>query len=118
MEEVTISLEGFKKSPLRLSFREEDNLLFKKHLEQEKWCVGYPEAGVIWRYQSNTDEKQPTGILYINLNRPAVIAALLLYFSQNGWLPKEAKRPFVIDDALRFLDIIAWPQDNNSASTT
>ncbi len=47
-EKVIIYLEGYKKSPLQLSFREEDNIPLKKNVEKEKWCVGYPESGIIW----------------------------------------------------------------------
>lgn len=51
VEKVTIYLEGFKKSPLQLLFREEDNLMIKTDTEKEKWCVGYPDEGVIWLYK-------------------------------------------------------------------
>lgn len=50
-EKITIYLDGYKKSPLMLSFREEDNLVIKTDLEKEKWCVGYPDTGIVWLYK-------------------------------------------------------------------
>lgn len=35
VEKIVIYLEGYKKAPLRLSFREEDNLLIKTDLEKK-----------------------------------------------------------------------------------
>lgn len=118
VEKVVIYLAGYKKSPLQLSFREEDNLSIKADVEKEKWCVGYPNDGVIWLYQykpalpqitSNAWNQQPT--IQINLNRPAVLATLIRYFLQTDWKPKENTSPQVIEDALKFLEIIEWPKD-------
>lgn len=116
VEKVVIYLEGFKKSPLQLFFREEDNLSLNKELEKEKWCVGYPDAGVIWLYKFKprlpNNESQLSNqeqIIEINLNRPAVIAELINYFLQFNWKPKDGTRPCVVEDALKFLELIALP---------
>lgn len=117
IEKVVIYLEGYKKSPLQLLFREEDNLILKSDVVKEKWRVGYPDDGVIWlcKYESPSSD----GRLYpineretvsINLNRPAVIAALIRYFLRKNWKPKESSGPCIIEDALRFLEIIALPK--------
>ncbi len=117
VEKVVVYLEGYKKSPLRLSFREEDNLVLKKDLKKEKWCVGYPDTGVIWLYTykpalPNNEpypiEQQKT--ISINLNRPAVIVKLIAYFIERQWKPKENEKPLVIENALKFLEIIELPQ--------
>lgn len=113
-EKVVIYLEGFKNSPIHLSFKEEDNLIFKDDIEKEKWCVGYPDNGVIWLLDlSRPDNVPPPAHIDINLNRPAVIAILIKYFIQNGWNPKETTRPLIIEDALKFLDILELPKGAN-----
>ena len=109
VEKVTVYLEGYKKAPLQLSFREEDNLLFKKDLEKERWCVGYPDDGVIWLAKPRADKQPQTEHIDINLNRPAVIATLIKYFIVNGWHPKDTTRPFIVPNALKYLDIIELP---------
>ncbi|MEL6257410.1 MAG: hypothetical protein AAFR87_35785, partial [Bacteroidota bacterium] len=106
VEKVIIYLEGYKKSPLHLLFREEDNLKFKPDPEKEKWCVGYPDDGVIWLYHNKEGKES----VQINLNRPAVIAALIEYFKENGWKPKEHSTPLLFEDALKFLDSIDLPK--------
>ena len=118
VEKVTIYLEGYKKSPLRLSFREEDNFPLKTDIDGEKWNVGYPDSGVLWRFQNQPDSPnnqsplpEQVQTVEINLNRPAVIAELIKYFSLHGWNPMEASKPFVEENALKFLEIIALPQD-------
>ena len=117
IEKVVLYLEGYKKSPLQLFFREEDNLKFKTDIEKEKWCVGYPDEGVIWLYKKqplladnepNSDNQEQT--IEINLNRPAVITALIRYFLQTDWNPKQSTRPYIIEDALQFLEIIVLPK--------
>ena len=117
VEKVVIYLEGHKKSPLQLSFREEDNLTLKSDIEKEKWRVGYPDDGVIWlyKYESPLPNNKPYPVneqqtVDINLNRPAVIAELIRYFLHKDWKPKESTRPYIIEDALRFLEIIALPK--------
>jgi len=120
VEKVVIYLEDYKKSPLRLSFREEDNLLIKTDLEKEKWCVGYPNTGVIWlhKYKPPLPNNEPYPVeqqktITINLNRPAVIAALIEYFIKTEWKPKENLKPLVYEDALKFLETIKLPNGSN-----
>lgn len=117
IEKVVIYLEGHKKSPLQLSFREEDNLNIKTDIEKEKWCVGYPDDGVIWlyKYKPPLPNNEPYPIdqqqtIDINLNRPAVIAELIRYFLQTDWKPKESTRPHIVEDALKLLEIIVLPK--------
>ncbi|WP_299680677.1 hypothetical protein [uncultured Dokdonia sp.] len=110
VEKVTIYLEEYKNSPLQLSFREEDNLILKTNIDKEKWCVGYPDSGVIWLFKPRADKKPQTEHIAINLNRPAVIAELIKYFNLNGWKPKENSKPFVEENALKFLEIIDLPR--------
>ncbi len=109
-EKVVIYLEGYKNSPLHLLFREEDNLIFKRNHDQEKWCVGDPEVGVIWKFKPRPDHLPQTETQTINLNRPAVIAGLIKYFRENGWQPKEMRKPMVVHDALVLLELIDLPQ--------
>ena len=59
--------EGSQKAVLQITFR-----------EQPGWQVGYPEDGVIW---STADAKS------YNLNRPAVISALIKFMLQSQWDP-------------------------------
>ncbi|NDV17420.1 hypothetical protein GO009_15455 [Muricauda sp. TY007] len=112
VEKVTVYLEGFKNSPLQLFFREEDNLILKTDIEKEKWCVGYPD-GVIWLFKPRADKKPQTDHVDINLNRPAVIAELIKYFNSNGWNPRKASKPFVEENALKFLETIELPRGIN-----
>ena len=113
VEKITIYLEGFKNSPLLLSFREEDNLIVKTDVEKEKWCVGYPDDGVIWLFKSKSDENLQTEHIDINLNRPAVIAELIKYFILNGWKPNENFTSFVEGDSLKFLEVIGLARGIN-----
>lgn len=99
IEKVVIYFGGYKKAPLQLLFREEDNVKIKTNTEQEKWCVGYPNDGVIWLYKYKPplpnnrpypiDEQQT---IDINLNRPAVIAELINYFLQTTSHQQTAQR--------------------------
>ena len=113
-EKVIIYLEGYKKSALQLLFREEDNLTFKIDIEKEKWCVGYPNDGVIWLFNSRKDLKPQTANIDINLNRPAVIAKLIQYYIQNSWYPEENKRTLIVEDALKLLDVLDFPNGINN----
>lgn len=116
IEKVVIYLEGHKKSPLQLSFKDGDNLKIKTDPQKEKWCIGYPEDGVIWLYKlpghipDSNDQQQE---IVINLNRPAVIAALIRYFRQTGWQPKESTQAYIIEDALKLLGKIVLPNGIN-----
>ncbi len=117
VEKVTIYLKGCKKAPLLLSFREEDNLILKADVEKEKWCVGYPDSGVVrlCTYKPPLPNNEPYPIeqqktITINLNRPAVIVKLIEYFINTQWKPKETEKSLVIKDALKLLEIIELPK--------
>ncbi|MGB4775689.1 MAG: hypothetical protein WBP45_10980 [Daejeonella sp.] len=104
-EQLTIYLEGYKKSPLRVYFTESDNKI--RESGTGKWCVGYPEAGVIWLYEQNNTE-----MIYINLNRPAFIVKLIEFFIKEGWKPKQLDLPFEIKEGLKFLEIMDLPYES------
>jgi hypothetical protein len=76
-ERLVIFAEGFKAGPVRLSFRQD-----------AEWEVGYPAAGVIW---SKLRDKS------YNLNRPAVVAAVIEYMVKTGWEPRSSRRPLEVD---------------------
>jgi hypothetical protein len=119
MERVVIYLAGYKNFPLHLYFREEDNLILEIDMEQESWQVGSGSQGIIWLYKRDstpsslidganpTERRQP---VTINLSRPAVIAKLIEYFTQAIWKPTECSKPVVVEDGLRFLEVLALPQ--------
>ncbi|MEP0265457.1 hypothetical protein [Dokdonia sp.] len=104
VEKVVIYLKDYKKAPLQLLFREEDNLCTSTDIKKQKWCVGYPETGVIWLSKPRDDEKPQTENIDINLNRPAIIRKLIEYYISNGWCPKEQNKPFLIENALLILE--------------
>lgn len=117
VERVVIYLDGYKKSPLQLLFREDDNLHITSDDSQGKWFVGYPNEGVIWSYKNKPslpDNEQYSinqrQTIAINLNCPAVIAGLITYFLQTDWKPRESTRPHNIEDALRLLEVIELPK--------
>lgn len=118
VEKVIIFLDGFKNSPLHLLFREDDNALFKPNLEEEKWCVGYPEQGVIWLYKPEKDLKPQKVNVEVNLNRPAVIATLIKHYTENGWNPRLTKKPLVIEDALTMIEHLDLPKGAYGESLT
>lgn len=66
-EVLTIYREGHKRYPLRIRFAKSD-----------EWLTGYPQAGVLTRSRD--------GATY-NLNRPAVISALIRRLLAGGWSP-------------------------------
>lgn len=113
VEKVIIFLEGYKNSPIHLLFKEEDNLLFKSDLEKEKWCVGYPDQGVIWLYKPEKDLKPQTVNVDINLNRPAVIARIIEYYVKTSWNPRKTNKPLIIEDALRLIEELELPKGIN-----
>lgn len=117
-EKVIIYLKDYKNAPIHLLFREEDNLTNKATIEKEKWCVGYPDAGVIWLYKYNsvspiTINEEQLKTININLNRPAVIETFIKFFFDKIWKPKEQNKPLIIENALKYLDIIKLPNGMN-----
>ena len=110
VELVIIYLQDYKNTPLKLYFRQDDNIILKNTSEKNYWYVGYPDDGVIWNFnQVNPQEKG----ISINLNRPGVIAKLIEYFFNITWFPKEAEKGFIVNDALKLLEIIEFPNGIN-----
>lgn len=109
-EKVTVYLEGFKRAPLYLFFNAADNQLILDDPEKERWCIGYPEDGVIWL---NTVNPLTPGeaCKEFNLNRPAVIETLIRHYLQNGWDPRTIVKPFVDNQALKLVAIISFPKE-------
>ncbi len=107
IEKVVVYLENYKNSPLVLFFREEDNRLIKSLKENEKWIVGYPNQGVIWKsinekivsYGENKEATQ------INLNSPPIIESLIKYYFNNKWKPdKSSNSSHIVENALTVLN--------------
>lgn len=107
-EKVVIYLENHKKSPLQLSFREEDNLTMMSNVEEQRWCIGYPETGALWITKG---KDSVTGNENINLNRPAVIRKIIEFYLANGWNPAENKKPLINEKALELVSVIKFPAD-------
>ncbi|NJL82767.1 MAG: hypothetical protein HC890_07100 [Chloroflexaceae bacterium] len=93
-EILTVYWAQGKNSPLRIRFQSNGN-----------WRVGYPQ-GII-EYRSNHWQNQPPH--WLNLNRPAVVAALIQHFRKAGWNPQEIKAPLEIADGLRLLETVDLP---------
>ena len=110
VEKVIIYLEGYKNASLQLLFREEDNLLLETELK--KWCVGYPDTGVIWLLKPK-EKDHSTYNISINLNRPAVITKFIEHYFDKEWKPKKSNKPLIIENALLILEKIELPQGIN-----
>ncbi len=108
IEKVTIYLDGYKKSPLYLLFRDEDNQLLQHNNKDEKWCIGYPDSGVIWRSTNSVKLDSKKAHTEINLNRPAVIATLIKYFITTEWHPTISKKPLIKENALLLIGHIEF----------
>lgn len=109
-EKVVIYLEGYKNSPIQIHFIEDDNILLFPNRNNKKWCVGYPNSGIIWLFHSNKELKPQSKYNSINLNRPAVIAKIIDYFYNSIWKPQEQKSPTIIKNGLEHLNIISFPE--------
>jgi len=104
VEKVIIYLQDHKNSPLHLFFREEDNSLITSNLDIGKWCVGYPDQGVIWWFSNeSTEEGNKEDNIELNLNRPKVIETLIKHFMFNGWKPETDKKPYIVNNALTMM---------------
>ena len=111
VEKVIVYLEGKKKSPLQLIFKQDDNKLLMNTTQNKYWCVGYPQSGAIWYFdQSKLNDIES---IEINLNRPAVIRKLIEYYVENNWFPKEDQSPYVVPNALKLLELIEFPKGIN-----
>jgi len=106
VEKVVIYCSGYKNSPLELHFRQEDNPKLTWTNAYLYWCVGYPDQGVIWRANSLAPWEEDASI---NLNRPAVVEAIIRHYVGKSWFPEQARKPLVITDALRLLEEIQFP---------
>ena len=106
VEKLTVFLDGYKNSPLELFFRQEDNALLQHTSSEKYWCVGYPNDGVIWLFQGSGSQDQNKDI---NLNRPGVVAKLILHHLGKGWNPQKSKKPYAVKDALKLLEQIDLP---------
>jgi len=108
IEKVIIYLENYKNSPLILFFREEDNTLLKSLGESQKWFIGYPDQGVIWK--SKTGKIVPQGenndSIQINLNHPSIIEKIIKHYYANEWNPEKHSKPHVLENALTIIDEI------------
>jgi hypothetical protein len=85
LESLIVYRDGFKKCPLRI-----------KLPAGPDWQVGYPEAGVIW---------SPTLSVSFNLNRPAIIRALILQMLRHGWNPMMSSIPYDVANGFAALDL-------------
>lgn len=88
-EVLRIHAEGSKRAPLEISFA-----------ESERWRVGYPQEGVVW---------SEGGSVSYNLNRPAVVAALIQSALGSVWDPDAGTRPVLVDDGIALLERSAAP---------
>lgn len=99
VDRVTVYLEDHKHSPLLLHFRLEDNLLLSPKTREKDWFMDW---GCMM-----TQKK------IVNLNRPGVIAKLIAFYLEQGWNPKENRKPLERFDALKLLDLIEFPEGIN-----
>jgi hypothetical protein len=91
-EVLTVYLEGYQKSFLKINFSGNENCQ-----------VGYPDNGVV----SFADRPA----IY-NLNRPAVVKAIILHMLRNGWTPANSAQPCRIEDGLTLIDAAHLPAGN------
>ena len=108
VEKVIIYAEGNKKSPLRLLFKSDDNKHQQAVGATDTWCLSGAGAGVIWSFLASSPINSK---IFINFNRPAVIAELILYFLANGWKPDSSIHAFEVPDALAYLNRVKFPTE-------
>lgn len=90
-EILTVYAEGFGKSALRLVF-----------ISDAEWGAGDFDAGVIYARHDK---------LSYNLNRPAVIAALIRHMRQQGWQPQRERTPRIEAQAIPLLALSHAPRE-------
>ena len=103
--EVVIYQENCRNAPLRLVFKEDDNDLLTDKPEPGQWLLHEAGAATGWFYNgvpTALGEMRPT----INFNRPGVIVRLLQFFLLAGWEPAGRTRPFEVNDALKYLNVL------------
>lgn len=116
VEKVIIYLDGYKNAPLVLFFREEDNYLIKTLSENEKWCVGYPDQGIIWKYITGktVPQGENNAAVQINLNNPSTIESIIKLYFNDKWKPTEsANASLIVENALTILDEIERRKKKN-----
>ena len=116
VEKVKIYLEGYKNSPLILFFRGEDNHLLETLKGEERWEIGYPESGIIWKY---IPDREPTIQESINLNSSPVIVKLIKYYYHNQWFPESENKPYIDENSLTLTEkiefnLLLWQPKKNS----
>ncbi len=89
VEKVIIYLEGYKNSPLILFFKEDDNELINCG-KDEKWNVGYPNEGIIWK-EKNKD-------LQINLHNSLTIKKIIEFYFKIKWNPNDSSKTALVNE--------------------
>ncbi len=102
VEILTIYQEGYKKSPLRLHFREEEQIANINNPKDSHWAVGYPEDGVIWQTGNKTGE--------VNLNRPGVVAEIIKFAILKNWDAKNDNTSTDIFNGFEWIEQIKFPK--------
>jgi len=90
-EILTVYAEGFGKSALRLVFTSD-----------AEWGAGDFDAGVIYARHNK---------LSYNLNRPAVVTALIRHMREQGWQPQRERTPRIEAQAIPLLELSRAPQE-------
>lgn len=110
IEKIIIYLENYQNSPLILFFREEDNLLINSINEDEKWMVGYPDQGIIWKSKTGktTTQGENKNFEQINLNNPSIIEIIIKLYYDNTWKPDNSSNSSHTEEnaLIRMNDII------------
>lgn len=94
-EKITAYLQDHKRSPLIVHFRMEDNINLTDNLERDVW---FSDSGCLIKKDR-----------VININRPAVIAALIEHFLKEGWAPCAQTKPYEVQDGLQRLEHLGLP---------
>ncbi len=104
LEVLTIYQDDYKKSPIRLFFREEDSLEKRQQLDDECWLVSNVGKGILWKTGDGAT------IQVVNLNHPGVVAAIAKFALQNGWFPETMHSPMEIDYGFDWIEAIDFPE--------
>lgn len=106
VEKIIIYLKDYKNTPLVLFFKEDDNKLIKTLKENEKWFVGYPDQGIIWKSKTGKKISQEADNNYteINLNTPSIIEKIINLYFEKDWKPD--KTSYTEFEALKILGTI------------
>lgn len=85
VEVLTVYLEGFKSSPLRIMFMDIGGL----------YVIGYPNDGVIWNKEN----------IY-NLNKPKIVVEIIKYALHLAWNPMQSRTTFLVENGIEILQHI------------